>query len=716
MSEHHQLFVEVLCEELPAGMIEPALSGLRTGLLGVLKGVEHGVIRTWATPRRLAVAIDDVVGATPRVETVHTGPPAARAFKDGQPTKMAEGFARGKGVPVSELMIVDGPRGEVIAATVIEGGVQTAGVIAGALDTIVRGLPFKKSMEWGEGGVRFGRPLLSVNALFGGTVLDATAAGCVCGNSTVGHRLADDPSFTFTDAESWEAGLRERSVIASAPERRLRIQAGLDELTDGIGADRIRDDELMDEVQYLVECPVVIEGAFDEDLMDLPSKLLITSMKVNQRYFPIFEEGVLTNRFAIVSNNPWGDGPLIAQGNARVLRARFYDARFFLAEDQKHTLEHFSAGLNKMRWINGLGTMADKQHRVGALAAALVTHIACENVEVQAGYAGRAGMLCKVDLTTLMVSEFAKLQGHMGRLYAKHHGEPDGVAIAMEEHYLPAFSGGPLPTTTAGTAVALADRLDTLVGCFGIGLIPKGGDPQGLRRAASGVLALLEGSTIRMQLDQLFRLALSTFQFTLTDSALVREGAEMAYDKWLKKRGQAEEPRDGDALIAQLTEFAMARFKASAVAEGASADRVDAVLAVTPADPVLLRAKVAALEAQAGTANFASIMEMFKRVLNITDGQSADFPERSALSDDAELVLFDAVAAASDQVAAANSALDFDTALTAALALQAPVTTFFDAVMVNDPDPAKKALRVGLLLQTAGVFRSFADFSRVSTR
>ncbi len=716
MSDRHQLFVEVLCEELPAGMIEPALKGLESGLVGLLKGVEHGAIRTWATPRRLAVAIEDVVGATPKVETVVTGPGADRAFKDGVPTKMAEGFARGKGVPVSELTIVDGPRGKVIAATVTQGGVQTAGVVAGALDGIVRGLPFKKSMEWGAGGVRFGRPLHAVNALFGGTVLDATAAGCVCGNTTVGHRLADEPAFTFTDADSWEAGLRERSVIASAPERRLRIQAGLDELTDGLGADRILDDELMDEVQHLVECPVVIEGAFDEELMDLPSKLLIASMKVNQRYFPIFEEGVLTNRFAIVSNNPWGDGPLIAQGNARVLRARFYDARFFLAEDQKHTLEHFSAGLHKMRWINGLGTMADKQSRIGALAAALVTHIACENVEVQAGYAGRAGMLCKSDLTTLMVSEFAKLQGHMGMLYARHQGEPEGVAIAMEEHYLPAFSGGPLPSTIAGTAVALADRLDTLVGCFGIGLIPKGGDPQGLRRAASGVLAILEGSNIRMQLDQLFQLALSTFQFTLTDSILGRDGAEMAYDKWLKKRGQAEDPKDGDALIAQLTEFAMARFKASAVADGASADRVDAVLAVTPADPVLLRAKVAALEAKAGTPSFASIMEVFKRVLNITDGQEAAAPERSALSDDAELVLFDAIEAASEQVAAASMALDFDTALTAALSLQDPVKTFFDAVMVNDPDPAKKALRVGLLLQTAGVFRSFADFSRVSTR
>lgn len=716
MSAVHTLFVEVLCEELPASMIEPALNGLRTSLLDLLTHVQPGAVRTWATPRRLAVAIDDVAEATPLVESVVTGPSADRAFVDGKPTKMAEGFARGRGVPVESLTVVDGPRGPVIAATVTEGGVQTAQVVSDALDGIVRGLPFKKSMEWGNGGVRFGRPLHAVNALFGEQVLSGVAAALPITNSTLGHRLADSPRFVFTSVSEWEAGLRERSVIASAPERRLRIQAGLDELTDSLGADRIDDSELLDEVQYLVECPVVIQGTFDQSLMSLPAKLLITSMTVNQRYFPIFEAGELTNHFAIVSNNPWGDAPLIADGNARVLRARFFDAQFFLAEDQKHPLAHFAAGLVKMRWIHGLGTMADKQNRLGTLASALVTRIACVGVDVHAGHAGRAGLLCKADLTTQMVGEFAKLQGHIGRLYALHQGEPEGVAIAIEEHYLPAFSGGPLPQTVPGIATALADRLDTLVGCFGIGLVPKGGDPQGLRRAASGLLAIIEGHQLRLTLPKLFDLALHTFQFTLRDSALERDGATTDFDKWLTLRGDGEEVLDQTELIESLVDFTLARFKASAVADGASADRVDAVLAVTPADPVLLRAKVQALEAVAGTDAFIPIMDTFKRVLNITDGLNASVVERSTLQEPAELALFDAIESTSEQVARASMALDFDAALRHAMTLEAPVAVFFDAVMVNDPDPAKKAARVGLLLQTAGVFRSFADFSRVTTR
>lgn len=717
MSVRRELFVELLCEELPASMVEPALSALRDGLLKLISGVEHGEVRTWATPRRLAVAISDVAEATPVVEQLVTGPPADRAFNDGEPTKVAIGFARGRGVPVESLEVVDGPRGPVVAARVTEGGTRTAEVVAGALDALVRGLPFQKSMEWGNGGVRFGRPLHAVSAIYDRTPLEGTAAALAVGNTTRGHRLADDAVFSFLDSAEWEAGLRERKVVPSIAERRGLIQQGLDSLAAELGADPIVDDELLDEVQFLVEWPVVFAGTFDEDLMGLPSKLLVTSMKVNQRYFPIFTGGELTNRFAIVSNNPYGDQALIADGNARVLRARFYDARFFLAEDRKRSLEAFADGLKKMRWIHGLGTMADKQARIAALAPALITALfAGDDLALQAGYAGRAGMLCKSDLTTQMVGEFPKLQGHMGRLYALHQGEPEGVAVGIEEHYLPAFAGDALPQSQVGIAVALADRLDTLVGCFGVGMKPKGGDPQGLRRAATGVLALLEGHGLRVELSELFRRALDVFQFTLRDSVLDREDGALAFDKWIAARGTEEQAKDAEALVADLVGFALARFKASAVAEGASADWVDAIVEVTPADAVLLRAKLAALARVASTEDFGTIMDTFKRVLNITDGKQGSLPARDSLALPEESALFDAVVAARTEVASANEALDFDAAVSAALRLEKPVAALFDAAMIEDPDPSVKARRVGLLLETAAVFRAFADFSRVSTR
>jgi glycyl-tRNA synthetase beta chain len=538
------------------------------------------------------------------------------------------------------------------------------------------------------------------------------------GRSTRGHRLAADTAFSFTDSASWLEGLRQRAVIADVAERRARIQAGLDELTDALGADRIDDPALLDEVQHLVEVPVVMEGAFDEELLDLPPRLLVTSMKVHQRYFPIFESGLLTNRFAIVSNNPWADAALVAEGNARVLRARFHDARFFLAEDRKRPLDAFTAALSKMRWINGLGTMADKQVRVSALAPALVVRLAGEAEEVAAlaGIAGRAGMLCKADLATQMVGEFPELQGHMGRLYAAHAGEGDAVARAIEDHYRPAFAGDAVPTALPSVALALADRLDTLVGCFGIGMVPKGsGDPQGLRRAAAGVLALLQDNGLRVPLPDLFRRAIEVFQFTLVDSVLPR-GDRLAFDAWIAARGEGPHARDMDALVDELVAFTVARFKAAAVADGATADRVDAVLAVSEADPILLRARLDALERVAGTDAFAPILNTFKRVLNISAGQHAPAPDPSSMTEPAERDLAHAVAAARDEVSRASARLDFDAALAAMLRLEQPIAAFFDAVLVDDPDPARKAVRVGLLLEVASLFHTVADFTRVSSR
>ena len=698
-----ELLVEVQCEELPASFVRPAVKALRDGVVELLSGIEHGEVRTWATARRIAVVVDHVAAESERIEKLVTGPPAERAFSDGQPTKMAMGFARGRGVDVSALEIVDGPKGKVVAARVVEGGRRAAAAVAEGLDALIRGLQFSKTMEWGTGGVRWARPIHRVNAILGGVCLGGVAAGRVVGNETAGHRLAAEPVFRFTDEASWLAGLRSRWVEPDLKARRAAVEAGVRHALRDVGGDDRCDPALLEEVTHLVEWPVFITGTFEPALLELPSRLLVESMKKNQRYFPVYRDGALTESFIIVSNNPSdaADSAHIARGNAAVLAARFDDARFFLAEDKKKRLEEHGAELTKMRWIRGLGSMAEKANRIGALAA--------EVAEADADAARRAGQLCKSDLVTLMVGEFPSLQGHMGTLYASHDGESDAVAAAIEEHYLPAHAGDEVARSAAGVGVALADRLDTLVGCFGIGLIPKGGDPQGLRRAASGVLSTLLAHERREDIRALLRVALANFHTHAV-------AAESGFERWVKSRAGGAAAADADNVVHQLTDFLLARFRAAEIADGATADLVDAVLAATPPDVVALHHKVSALKGMAGHDDFKRVMQTFKRVLNITAGDAFEAPPLQALHEPSEVALAEATASVESSVSEAVSRLDYGAAVEQMLTLQAPVAALFDAVLVDDPDPAKRAARIGLLQRVGRIFLQIADFTRISTR
>lgn len=683
-----ELFVEILHEELPAAMIMPAVRGLEKGVRALLKGIEHGAVRAYTTPRRLAVQVLDVAEGKPEVEQLVTGPPADRAFDaEGHPTRAAMGFARGKGIDVEQLQIVEVKGRKVAAAVVRSGGERTVDVVAAGLEQLVLGLPFKKSMEWGSGGVRWGRPLHGVAALYDGQPIAGQVAGMTVAPRTVGHRLAPQGAFDFTDCATWLQGLRDRKVEPDLAVRRKLIRDLLDDVSAELGADPIDVPWLLDEVVHLVEWPVAVVGRFDEDLLHLPARLLVESMTVHQRYFPIHRGGQLTSSFAIISNNPWASPEVVAEGNARVIRARFHDARFFYAEDRKRRLEDFSEELSTMRWIRGLGTMADKQQRISALARQLAPLTGADPEQ-----AARAGALCKADLLSQMVGEFAELQGHMGKLYALHQGEAEAVAVAIEEHYLPQGSGDEVAASPVGAAVALADRLDTLAGCFSIGMVPKGsGDPQGLRRAAVGVLATIQAHGLRVDLGQLFTTALQGFPAETLKAEV-------------------------STLATQLVDFTLTRFKAQAVSAGASADLVDAVLAVSDPRPLRLQGRLDALLAVAGTEDFPVIMQTFKRVLNISKGQQATRPSAEQCREEAERALLSAIEAVEPQVAAASEALDFSAALDAVLSLRLPVADFFDAVLVDDPDLAVKAVRMGLLLEVGRLFMQVADFSKISTR
>lgn len=707
------LLIELRVEELPAGMCRVALAGLRDGVVALLEGVEHGAVRVFATPRRLAVAIDGVAGARASVETEVTGPAADKAFDaDGRPTKVAEGFARGKGVDVSALYTVELPkRGAVIAARVREGGERTVDLLAAGLADVIARIPFGKTMTWGDGtGLAFGRPLRGVLVVFAGEVVAGEAHGLPFTGETVGHRLYPDPVAPI-DGDTYLHALRSRFVEPDIDVRAGRIRSLLDEAASELGADRIDDPDLAEEVLWLVEWPVGVLGRFDAALLELPPRLLVTSMRVHQRYFPVHRAGALTEDFVVIGNNPDADPAVVAEGNARVLRARFHDARFFLAEDRRTGLAAYRERLGSMRWIRGLGTMADKGPRLGAIAARLAPLVGADEGAVAQGAAW-----CKADLTSQMVGEFPELQGHIGRLYAEGTpGIDPRAARAIEEHYLPRGQGDLLPASPEGAALALAERLDSLVGCFGIGLEPaRGGDPQGLRRAANGVVSILLDRGVRAPVGSVVAQAVDAFADFVRD---LGGAADPAFDKWIAARVDVED------LAGRLVRFLLARYRAAASDAGLGVDVCDAVLAtaVEPAalDLVRIDAVVRALSARRGSEAFEALLQLAKRVSNITRDVAAGSAAPDAFPVGAERDLAaaaDALGGALDRTLGA-AVPDVEGAIDAVLAIRSQVATFFDDVLVQDPDdPAGTARRLALLARLRDTLGRLADFSRISTR
>jgi glycyl-tRNA synthetase beta chain len=676
-----ELFIEIRCEELPARFVGPAQAALGRATEKLLQGVDTGAVRTWATPRRLAVAVADVLTERPVEEKLITGPSEAAAFRDGAPTPAAQGFARSKGINVADLEIVDGPRGRVIAARVRTGGEQTADLIAAGLEAMILGIPFPKSMQWGAGGIQWGRPIHGVVAMLDGALIPTTVAGIATGNTTLGHRLTPGP-ISVTGAADWVDQLRMQNVEPDGEIRRASIETQLAERAQALGTETPDMPDLVAEVANLTECPVVIDAQFEAELLALPPRLLVETMKVHQRVFPLFKDGALVNQFLVVTNHPYATddavAAVISKGNTKVLAARFHDAQFFYAEDRKNDLAAHGERLSGMRWIRDGGTMADKAQRLGALAQSL-----SDLVGADPDTARTVGSLSKADLTTQMVGEFPKLQGHVGRLLAQLQGQGDEVCLGIEEHYLPRYSGDALPTTPSGRAAALADRIDTLTGCFSLGLKPKGSaDPLGLRRAANGLLIILRDAKIATGLDALW----SQSGFS---------------------------PPNGSGW-ADLQTFVMARLRAQ-LQERFATDLVDAVLATGDTDPVALEARAEAMHTLSHTAEFGPIKNTFKRVMGLTkDHESTDY-DPAGLVDAAATALHQSLQAVSDQAAGLADALDFSGSLAQLSSLKAPVDTFFDAVLVMHEDETIRRNRLGLLRNVADQFRRIADFTHLSS-
>jgi glycyl-tRNA synthetase beta chain len=466
--------LEIGTEEIPASYIQPALDAMATMLQKTLTDnrVVHGAIQTMATPRRLAWRIEGVAEKQEPQTVEITGPPKQAAFDEaGNPTQAALGFAQAQGVSPDELQVKQTGKGEYVVLTSHQPGISTGELLSGTLPDLIPNIPFPKSMRWGDLKVYFARPIHWIIALLGTEIVPFTYGNVTSGNTSYGHRFMSPGPFEVTEIDGYVEALRERFVIVDIQERRERIR-------------QLVADCALDEVVQLAEYPTAVIGSFDQHFLELPQEVPITAMRFHQRYFAVVDEaGNLMPYFVTVNNTLTRDPQVVAHGNERVIRARLEDARFYYVEDQKVSLEDRVEELKEVVFHSKLGTSYEKLERFKTLAEYMADQI----VPKQKATVSRAAYLCKADLVTGTVGEFPELQGVMGRAYARLASEEEAVAEAIYEHYLPTHAGGELPSGLAGALVSIADKIDTVVGCFGVGQIPTGtADPFALRRQSLG--------------------------------------------------------------------------------------------------------------------------------------------------------------------------------------------------------------------------------------
>mgnify|MGYP002754022370 CR=1 FL=1 len=681
------LLIELLTEELPP----KALNSLGNHFAqSIADGLEKAQLidgtaqfTAYASPRRLAVAVANVKPVQAEQHIVRKGVSVAAGMKDGAPTKALEGFARSCGVAIGSLKIINDGKQDVYAHEFTQAGQTLAALLGEIVNTAIKKLPIPKVMRWGSSTHTFVRPVHGLVVLHGADVVPVNVLGLDSRRQTLGHRFLSQGEVVLAQADDYAQQIAEQGkVIASFAERRAAIKAELDKVSGSLNARVAADDALLDEVTALVEYPVVLQAEFEAHFLAVPQECLILTMQQNQKYFPLLDQnGKLMNRFLLVSNLQTADPSHIIHGNERVLRARLSDAEFFYKQDQKATLESRLPKLEHVVYHNKIGSQAQRIDRLQTIAA----HIA-EQLGADRAAAERAARLAKADLVTEMVGEFPELQGTMGKYYALLDGEQPEIAAAIEQHYQPRFAGDKLPESPIATAVALADKLETLVGIWGIGLIPTGDkDPYALRRAALGVLRMLMNSPLSIQ-DLLHTVAAQFPQGLLAENT-----------------------------VAEVADFMQARL-AVLLQNDYAHDTVAAVLAQRPDRLDDLADKLQAVESFKKLPEAAALAAANKRVQNLLKKADAELGavQENLLQEDAERALFAATQALRPTVQAALAQHDFQAALTALAAVKPQVDAFFDNVMVMADDAAVKQNRLNLLNELSQLMNAVADISLLS--
>lgn len=690
------LLVELRTEEIPAGYLDRALDAWRTSFAAALEAehLTHGDVTVHGTPRRMALHVVDLATSQPdRVETA-VGPAERAAFgADGKPTKAAEGFARSNGVAVDALEVRDTKKGRYVCVEKRVGGSQTVDLLPRLLTDTVSKMPFPKRMRWVGKSFTFARPVRGVVALFGPTVLDWTLAGIAAGNRTAGHPFLAPESIDLDDAnlEAYQSRLGNAYVIVDRAARREAVDASLAVAAESAGG-TVRDDGLVQEVANMVEYPGVLTAQFEERFLELPPAVIEAVLRNHQRYFSVrLPDGTLTNRFLSVVDRPESSFERIADGNERVVRARLVDGEFFLAEDKKTPLADRRASLDQVVFLKGLGTIGQRVDRLKELARKLsVVIFGAETAD----RAERAASLCKSDLVTQMVFEFPELQGVIGETYARAiDGEEPEVAAAIREHYLPQGPEDDLPATPTGTAVALADRLDLLTGCFLRGFVPTGSrDPYGLRRATLGIIRMLGAGELRIDISKWMETAASGYDQLLSDV------------------------EDKPGAIARLEDYVGERVQAHFVDKGYPHELVQAAAATAWGDIVDLGHRLEALQSMRGDERFDALIELVERTKNISKRLETERTVRPEyFSEGIEGELFEAYATTEPTVREAFANGDFVGGSIRYLEGLGPLLhRYFDEVYVNDDDARVRANRLSMLRQIHRLYRDHvADLSLV---
>ncbi|OPY85907.1 MAG: Glycine--tRNA ligase beta subunit [Syntrophus sp. PtaU1.Bin208] len=686
----NELLLEIGTEEVPAAFIPKALNDMSSLIRKALteERISYGQVQTFGTPRRLCLAVSEVAERQEDQVIEKLGPAKRVSFDaEGNPTKAALGFARGQGVDISEVGVLETEKGEYLCVRKHLSGQSTATLLPEMLSKLVSSLSFKKSMRWGNLDFRFARPIHWILALYGGNQVPFRIEDIESGNLSRGHRFMSPESFPVSSLEEYLATTREHFVIVDPEERKRIILEEARKAAMAVSGRVLENEDLLETVTYLVEYPTVVCGSFDRKYLDLPKEVLITSMMSHQKYFPVVDsEERLLPYFITINNTLARDPSVVMRGNEKVIRARLSDAQFFFEEDQKTSLEDRVEGLKQVVFHTLLGTSYDKVQRFRKLAA----HIADRLDPSRKDRIDRAALLAKADLDTQMVGEFSELQGIMGREYALLAGEDPTVAKAIYEHYLPITAGGDLPQSHEGAIVSMADKMDTIVGFFGVNLIPTGtADPYALRRQALGIINIILEKQYPMMLEDLADASLAILQDRL-------------------KRSAEETRRD-------VLEFFRGRFENMLISQGHPQDVVGAVLAAGFSDLVQATKKIEAMETFKIHPAYEPLAIAFKRAGNILKDFGNGRIDPALFSLEEETLLHSTFLGTRDKVDGALVQNDYPAALLELAALREPIDRFFGSVMVMVEEEDIRFNRLSLLEALFSMFRRIADFSKIVT-
>ena len=691
MTEKHDLLIEIGTEELPPLSLRRLAEAFKTSLSDLLDEHEfrHGPSHAYASPRRLAVRIEQVPLHQPDREVTRRGPALTAAFdEDGNPTRPAEGFARSCGVTVAELDQLETEKGSWLAWRTHETGKPAEEIIPELIERALRALPTPRRMRWADRSEEFVRPVHWIVLVLGENPVRATILGLMADRYTRGHRFHCNEKLPVSEPAAYVETLEKQGqVLVDMDKRRDTIRTQVLAAARDLGGSALIDEALLEEVTALVEWPSVIAGDFDRRFLEIPAEALISSMQHHQKFFPVVDgSGELMPHFITVANIESRDPAMVKAGNERVIRPRLEDAAFFWNQDRKHPLQHRATQLDTVTFQQQLGSLGDKQRRIEAIASFIAGAIG-SSVE----YAERAAALCKCDLLTSMVFEFPELQGVMGRYYATHDGEAAEVAVALNEQYQPRFAGDALPATHTGQALAIADRLDTLTGIFAIGQAPTGDkDPFGLRRAALGVLRIMIEHELDLDLHELIAIAAAIMPPEIKAARITDE----------------------------LFDFMMERLRAYYLDAGYYGDVFEAVLARRPVRPIDFDQRMRAVKAFRNLPESESLASANKRIRNILRKSGSEIPtvyDSALLQEGAEQDLARAMRELNKEVNPLFEQRAYTESLCALAALRDPIDRYFDSVMVMVDDPLLRDNRLALLNALSDLFLRVADISRLQT-